>query len=302
MAAVRRWTIARLEPTGIGRLMLRGTAGALGVTLGIAVVLGLFLLRIKVTAGHTFDGWPFRALVAYGTIHSVGIAIGAILTLSLGISVWRFVRLRRARMTKIDPDNRTSLMNALRSTLIDVVTMRRHRSETRPTGLGWLRDPWFIHILILGGFTGLLVATILDFVVLYMFESVFHLSLFWPARVLGTAAGSALLVGVLLAIARRVRRDGPSAATTRAADTWLLVLLLLLALTGFWIEIAVTFAIRGPINDWMLLVHSVLAMELVLLMGATKLAHALYRPLALLSMHLRRDPATDAVPRPGCAN
>ena len=46
MAAVRRWTIARLEPTGIGRLMLRGTAGALAVTLGIAVVLGMFLLRI----------------------------------------------------------------------------------------------------------------------------------------------------------------------------------------------------------------------------------------------------------------
>ncbi len=302
MAAVRRWTIARLEPTGIGQLMLRGTAGALGVTLGIAMVLGLFLLRIKVKSGHAFDGWPFRALVAYGTIHAVGIAIGSILTLSLGISVWRFVRLRRARMTKIDPDNRTSLLNALRSTLIDVVTMRRHRSETRPHGLGWLRDPWFIHILILGGFTGLLVATILDFAVLYMLEGVFHLSMFWPARVLGTAAGFALLAGVLLAITRRLRRDGPSAATTRAADAWLLILLLLLALTGFWIEIAVTFAIRGPLNDWMLLVHSVMAMELVLLMGATKLAHALYRPLALLFMHLRRDPATDAAPRPGCAN
>ena len=101
---------------------------------------------------------------------------------------------------------------------------------------------------------------------------------------------------------RRLRRDGPSAATTRAADGWLLILLLLLALTGFWIEIVVTFAVRGPINDWMLLAHSVMAMELVLLMGATKLAHALYRPLALLFMHLRRDPAAEAAPRPGCTN
>ena len=302
MAAVRRWTIARLEPTGIGQLMLRGTAGAVGVSLAIAAVLGLFLLRIKVAAGHAFDGWPFRALVAYGTIHAVGIGVGAILTLSLAISVVRFVRLRRARMTKFDPANRTSLLSALRSTAMDVVTMRRHRSETRPTRLRWLRDPWFIHILILGGFSGLLVATILDFVVLYMLESVFHLSMFWPARVLGTAAGFALLAGVLLAIARRIRRDGPSAATTRAADGWLLVLLLLLALTGFWIEVAVTFAVRGPVNDWTLLVHSVMAMELVLLMGATKLAHALYRPLALLFMHLRRDPATEIAPRSGCSN
>ena len=302
MAAVRSWTIARLEPTGIGQLMLRGTAGALGVTLGIAAALGLFLLRIKVSAGEAFEGWPFRALVAYGTIHAVGIAIGALLTVSLTISVLRFVLLRRARIARINPANRTSLLNALRITLMDIVTMRRHRSEMRPNGLGWLRDPWFIHILILGGFTGLLVATILDFVVLYMLESVFHLSVFWPARVLGTAAGFALLAGVLLAIVRRVRRDGPSAATTQAADAWLLILLLLLALTGFWIEVAVTFAMSGPVNDWVLLIHSVMAMELVLLMGATKLAHALYRPLALLFMHIRRDPAAAIAPRPGCGS
>jgi hypothetical protein len=302
MAAVRRWTIARLEPTGIGRLMLRGTAGALAVTLGIAVVLGMFLLRIKVAAGEAFDSWLFRGLVAYGTIHAVGIAVGALLTVSLTVSVLRFVLLRKARSRQEGHAHRTGLLAALRSTLMDVVTMRRHRSESRPQGVGWLRDPWFIHILMVGGFMGLLVATILDFVVLYMLESVFHLSMFWPARVLGTVAGFAMLTGVLLAMARRVRRDGPSATTTRAADTWLLILLLLLAVTGFWIEVAVTLSIRGPVNDWILLVHSVMAMELVLLVGATKLAHALYRPLALLFMHLRRDPEAEAAPRPGCSN
>ena len=148
---------------------------------------------------------------------------------------------------------------------------------------------------------GLLFATILDFVVLYMLASVFHLSMFWPARVLGTAAGFAMLAGVLLAMTRRFRRDGPSAATTRAADTLLLILLLLLAVTGFWIEVAVMFGIRGPVNDWILLVHSVMAMELVLMVGATKLAHALYRPLALLFMHLRRDPEAEVASRPGCS-
>lgn len=302
MAAVRRWTIAHLEPTGIGRLMLRGTAGALAVTLGIAAILGLFLLRIKVAAGASFDGWLFRGLVEYGTIHAVGIAVGALLTVSLTVSVLRFVLLRRARSHQQGHAHRTGLMTALRSTFVDVATMRRHRSESRPTGLGWLRDPWFIHILIVAGFMGLLVATILDFVVLYLLESVFHLSMFWPARVLGTIAGFTMLTGVLLAMARRVRRDGPSATTTRAADAWLIILLLLLALTGFWIEVAVTLSIRGPVNDWMLLVHSMMAMELVLLVGATKLAHALYRPLALLFMHLRRDPEAEVAPRPGCSN
>jgi nitrate reductase gamma subunit len=144
-------------------------------------------------------------------------------------------------------------------------------------------------------------ATTLDLVVLYMLKNTVHLDVFWPARVLGTGSGFALLAGVLLAIVRRLRRDGPSAATTRAADAWLLILLFLLAVTGFWIEIAVTFAIQAPVNDWILLVHSVMAMELVLLMGATKLFHAVGRPLALLFMHMRRDPAIEVVLRPGCS-
>ncbi|HEY5961459.1 MAG TPA: 4Fe-4S dicluster domain-containing protein [Polyangiaceae bacterium] len=301
MAAVRRWTIAQLEPTGLGKLLLGSTLGALWVTLAIATALGLFLLRIKVTSGKAFDGWLFRSLVQYGTIHAVGIAVGAVLTISLAVSVARFSLLRRARVTPEIRSNPARWRAAMKSTLTDVVTARRHRSESRPKGLGWLRDPWFIHSLILGGFSGLLVATALDFVVLYLMERTFHLSVFWPARVIGTVAGLALLDGVTLAIVRRVRHDGPSATTTRAADGWLLFFLLILALTGFWIEIAVTFAIRGPVNDWVLLLHSVMAMELVLLLGATKLAHALYRPLALLFMHLRRDPAAEVVPR-GCAH
>ena len=304
MAAVRRWTIARLEPTGIGKLMLQGRVGSVLVTLGIAMVLGLFLLRIKVGAeaglNDSFDSWPFRALIAYGTIHAVGIAVGVLLTISLTVSLSRFVMPRRKRLLQKDPATRTSLLAALRSTLVDVATMRRQRSESNPRGLGWLRNPWFIHMLILAGFAGLLLATTLDLVVLYMLKDTLHLSVFWPARVLGTGAGFSLLAGVLLAIVRRLRRDGPSASTTRAADVWLLVLLLVLAVTGFWIEIAVTFALHAPVNDWILLVHSVMAMELVLLLGASKLFHAVGRPLALLFMHMRRDPSVEVARHRGC--
>jgi len=302
MAALRRWTIARLEPTGIGGLLLRNTWGMLLVSAALAAILGVFLLRIKVSAGEAFDGWPFRALVAYGTIHSLGIAVGALLTASLVVSVARFVWARRSRPRTDEAPKLTPWSRAARETLGDLITLRRHRSETRPRGSGWLRDPWFIHILIFGGFMGLLAATLLDFVVLYLMQSVFHLSMFLPARVLGTAAGLAMLAGVILAILRRVRRDGPSATTTRAADAWLLGLLLLLAITGFWLEVAVTFDLAGKLSDWVLLIHSALAMELVLLLGATKLAHAVYRPLALLFMHRRRDPSVELSVRPRCSH
>jgi hypothetical protein len=46
----------------------------------------------------------------------------------------------------------------------------------------------------------------------------------------------------------------------------------------------------------------VMAMELVLLVGATKLAHAVYRPIAILFSHLRRDPEAQLAPRRGCAD
>jgi hypothetical protein len=301
MASVRRWTTAQLEPTSLGKLMLGGASSAIAVTLLIAMVLGLFLLRIKVQAGEAFDDWPFRALVAYGTIHAVGIVTGVLLVLSLTISLVRFIALRRGRLVPHGLD-RARLTGAVRRTLSDIITMRRHRSESQPAGLGWLRDPWFVHALIVGGFMGLLVATGLDFLVLYLLKNQFHLSVFWPARIIGTVAGMALLAGVLLAIGRRIRRDGPSVAKTRIGDAWLLFFLLILAVTGFWIEVAVTFAIRAPVNDWMLLIHSAMAMELVLLVGATKLAHAVYRPVAILLSHLRRDPEADVVPPRGCAN
>lgn len=302
LASVRRWTVARLEPTGLGRLLLGSAYGSLVVTLGIALALGLFLLRIKVQAGAAFDDWPFRALVSYGTIHAVGIAVGALLVLSLTVSLVRFVWLRRGRLGPEVRLDRVRLWRATRDTLNDLVTMKRHRSETRPVGLAWVRDPWLIHLLIVGGFMGLLVATGLDFVFLYLLKEQLRLSVFWPARLIGTVAGLVMLAGVAFAIIRRIRRDGPSAATTRAADAWLLVFLLALALTGFWIEAAVTWGSPSSLNDWVLLVHSVMAMELVLLLGATKLAHAFYRPLAILFSHLRRDPETEPQPRRGCAN
>jgi ferredoxin len=302
LASVRRWTIAQLEPTGLGKLLLGGSSAIVAVTLFIALILRVFLLRIKVEAGAAFDDWPFRALIAYGTIHAVGIGAGVLLVFSLAVSLLRFVALRRARFSANVKIDRARLWGATRNMLSDVGTMRRHRSELRPVGVGWLRDPWLIHWLIVGGFMGLLLATALDFVVLYMLKNQFHLSVFWPARLIGTVAGVALLVGVTLAIVRRVRRDGPSATTTQAADAWLLFFLVVLAVTGFWIEVAVTFALRSPVNDWVLLVHSVMAMELVLLVGATKLAHAVYRPLAILFSHLRREPDAEVTPRRGCAN
>ena len=62
---------------------------------------------------------------------------------------------------------------------------------------------------------------------------------------------------------------------------------LVLAVTGFWLELAVTIRAVGQTTDAVMLLHAALAMELVLLTMFTKMAHVVYRPLALLARALR---------------
>ena len=149
--------------------------------------------------------------------------------------------------------------------------MRGRGARTRPA----LGDPRLVHLCIVWGFVALAVATALDFA----FKYGLGMTSFLPARVIGTAGGLAMLAGVSVAIVKRARRREKGSSTTRFADGWLLFYLLVLAVTGFWLELVVTLGIQGPVHDGVLLVHAVLAMELVLFVGMTKLAHAAYRPL-----------------------
>jgi nitrate reductase gamma subunit len=67
-------------------------------------------------------------------------------------------------------------------------------------------------------------------------------------------------------------------------------LLLVVGFTGFVLELAVYVHALDGIGYWVLLVHVVLAMELLVIFPFTKFAHALYRPLAyaLYRMGTRR--------------
>ena len=51
--------------------------------------------------------------------------------------------------------------------------------------------------------------------------------------------------------------------------------------TGFGIELALYLPHPPTWGYWVFLVHVAVAMELVLLLPFTKLAHAIYRPVAL---------------------
>lgn len=272
MAALRRWATAKYEPMGMAALMFKSPLLASAVTLLLALGLAAFLLTAK--PHHEFPDWPFK-LVPYDSIHLLGMGISALLVLSMVFSLGRFA----SGALKAQPDfwkrSAKEHLAAAGATLSEIRTMQRQKPEPGKTA-GWT-SPWAVHLAIMLGFFGLLAATTSDFLFIYLLGT----KIYWPARILGTLSGLILLFGVSAAIVRRLRASDAAVRRSNLSDWWLLAFLWLLGVTGFWLEAAVTFHWTAPAHSWVMLVHTVMAMELILLAGMTKLAHVVYRPLAL---------------------
>lgn len=294
MAALRRYAIAQAEPTGLARLMYRSLGALLVVSLLLAALLGTFLVSIRPPAEA--HAWLFQ-LVPYQTVHTLGGIV--IILCGLTIAAGAATTFRRMLEGTAWPGLRSVLLAAWR-TVLEIATMKRHRCETADGAVTWPGTessvPWYrsaawVHLAILYGFMGLLAATILDFLFLVLLP--LHLTVFWPARILGTVAGLAMMYGVGMAIWRRATRAEKNVSRAQPADWWLLVILFLLGLTGFWLEITVTLKAGGPIANLVLLVHAAMAMEVVLLLVFTKMAHVIYRPIALF-VHFLTNPKEEA--------
>ncbi len=74
------------------------------------------------------------------------------------------------------------------------------------------------------------------------------------------------------------------------ADWTLLALLWITGATGFGLELALYLPEPPAWGYWVFLFHVAVAMELVLLAPFMKLAHAVYRPVALFFVALAREP------------
>jgi nitrate reductase gamma subunit len=84
-----------------------------------------------------------------------------------------------------------------------------------------------------------------------------------------------------------------SRARSQNADWTLLALLWVTGITGFVLELALYLPGAPVWGYWVFLFHVAVAMELVLLAPFMKLAHVVYRPVALFFLALARTPAPD---------
>ena len=170
----------------------------------------------------------------------------------------------------------------------------RDDCDAEQQALPLARRRWLVHALVVWGFLGLLAATGLDYglALISLKATGTPVPVWYPIRLLGTVAGAALLYGTTVLIVDRYRAATRAVRSSTVADWMLLSLLWVTGATGFVLELALYLPSAPAWGYWVFLLHVAVAMELVLLAPFMKLAHAVYRPVALFFVALARDPVT----------
>ena len=300
MAAARRFAIAKYDPSGLAGLMFRSPAFAVFFTLLLSGILAILHLSIRLgqraAGGETrFPAhWAVFSWIPYETIHILGVAVGALMGIVVLAGLLNAARLMlksQGGFAALRKRPFADFSRAFGKLAREVVTMKRHGecdTDTQP-GEPWCLRPRFAHGTILAGFVLLAAATGLDFFFVFVLKTEFYAF----ARVAGIIGGLLMLYGVSVYTWKRMRHATPNTQTTTLPDAWLLFFLSVLGLTGFALLAVTGLGLKGLASDVVVLVHSVMAMEIVLLFTLTKLAHALYRPMALF-FHFLNEPPTEA--------
>jgi len=298
MAAARRYAIASYDGTGIARLMyLRPVLGTL-----FAVLLAAFFAVFMYAAHGPQDGASLAifTFIPAELIHQTGIVVMILVVLAGLVGVarmarqigrregvgWRTVLGSRAALAR----SGRALWSSLGRESLGQVRYRRE-CETEAATVAWYRRRWLVHAVTIWGFLGLLLATGLDYglALLGIKETGTPVPIWYPVRLLGTVAGIMLVYGTTVMIVDRVRAANRSVARSAPADWTLLALLWISGVTGFGLELALYLPEPPAWGYWVFLLHVAIAMELVLLAPFMKLAHAVYRPVALFFVALARD-------------
>ena len=284
MESVRRYAIANLDPTGISRLMYTSTLFVVGFAILLAALFaGVLLSRAGQPAAAFLDLFGF---IPFELIHDLGVVVMAAIGLVALISTVRLVGLLSRSIGPADGGSERPaatagfagrVLSAVRAVIEEMVGQKRFRACEVDGEKPFYLRPWFVHYTIMLGFIGLGVATAIDLLFKTPGDVV---PLWYPARLLGTVAGLALMYGSAITIGRKLRPLDRTQPRMGPSDWLFLGLLFLVGLTGFALEAMVYLPRGSALGYGIFLTHVVLAMELLVLFPFSKFAHALYRPLA----------------------
>lgn len=139
------------------------------------------------------------------------------------------------------------------------------------------KDRSTAHLMVFFSFIGLFIVTSIFFVVLYVFQQHGPYSQLNPVKWLANVAGIALIIGSLLLIKNRLAKTDQ---TSTYKDWYLLGLVLGLGVTGVLTE-ATRLAGMAGVTYFMYFIHLVFVFNLFAFLPFSKLAHLVYRTVAM---------------------
>jgi ferredoxin len=299
MAAARRYAIANYDRTGLARTMY--TRPVIGILIAVALAAFFALFMYAGHGAQSTSSLDIFGFIPEELIHNLGIGIMVIVFAAGLAGVIAMARaLGRAGGETIRSvlGDRAALFRTARALwsaiAVETLGQRRYRDGCDPDEIlrPWFLRRWFLHAATMWGFLGLLAATILD----YGLELVgikatgTPVPIWYPARLLGTVAGVLLVYGATTLIVQRYRGRERSVRHSTGADWTLLALIWIAGVTGFALELALYLPSAPAWGYWVFLFHVAIAMELVILAPFMKLAHAVYRPVALFFLALASTP------------
>ena len=298
MAATRRYAIAGYDRTRIARTMYTRPIVATVMAVLIAAFFALFMYSAH--GPQSGESLAIFEFIPAELIHNTGIVV-MLLVVVAGLSGiasmarrigrregvgWRDVLGGRVALAR----SGRALWHAIGRESIGPVQFREE-CDTGDAAVPWFRRRGLVHAVTVWGFLGLLAATGLDYglALLGIKETGTPVPIWYPVRLLGTGAGLLLVYGSTVLIIDRYRAANRSVKKSTTADWLLLGLLWVTGVTGFALELALYLPSAPAWGYWMFLVHVAVAMELVLLAPFMKLAHAVYRPVALFYVALAKE-------------
>ncbi len=301
MAAARRFAIASYDVTGLARLMYLWPAIGTAVALGLAAFFALFMFAAR--GPQSSESLALFEFIPAELIHHLPLVVMVLVVLAGLAGIVRMTR-RTAHRQGAGPrmvfGDRAAVARTARAAWSSIgresLAQTRFREDCEAeTVVPLYRRRWLIHALVMWGFLGLLAATALDYglEVIGVKATGTPVPIWYPVRLLGTIAGLMLVYGSSVMVVDRIRRANRSVTRSDASDWTLLVLVWVTGVTGFAIELALYLPGVPAWGYWVFLFHVAVAMELVLLAPFMKLAHVVYRPVALFFVALA-DPSNQA--------
>ncbi len=303
MAAARRYAIASYDRTRIAWTMYTRPAGAVVLAVLLAAFFALFMYSAHgPQSGQSLAIFEF---IPEELIHNTGIVVMLLVVLAglAGIAGMARAIARREQVgLRTVAGSRAALRRSARAAWVAIgreslgQAQFRAECDADTTDVPWFRRRGLVHAITVWGFIGLLAATGLDYglALIGVKETGTPVPLWYPVRLLGTVAGLMLVYGVTVLILDRYRKANRSVTRSTIADWMLLGLLWVTGVTGFVLELALYLPSAPSWGYWVFLVHVAVALELVLLAPFMKLAHAVYRPVALFFAALADQPEEEA--------